>query len=179
MHAMFMIIDGGKKVLISSVNFNKTAFTKNREAGVIISDCQCAVQELYASVVKNDWDTAYDYKVENDYNSTDMAFITKRTEMPIPRVPPPDIPNVYVTQMNLYKNIQLLLGFTAPDNARSTFLSGLDRVKSSLQVHIYRITDSYICQKLLDLHQKGINVTLLVGSSMDDYDFYRLAQVSA
>ena len=177
MHAKFIIIDGGKKVLISSVNFSKTSFTKNREAGVIISDCQCAVQDLYASVVKNDMDAAYDYNVTNDYSSKDLDFIRKKTEMQIPPVPAPNIPNVYVTKMNLYKDIQILTGFTAPDNARSTFMSALDGVTSSLQVHIYQITDDDICQKLLDLHDQGVNVTLLVGSYIVSYNDYELAQV--
>ena len=46
------------------------------------------------------------------------------------------------------------------------------------QVAIYQITDDGICKELLDLWQKGINVTLLVSDRIVSYTDWRAAQVS-
>lgn len=46
------------------------------------------------------------------------------------------------------------------------------------QVAIYQITDDGICKELLDLWQKGVNVTLLVSDRIVSYIDWRAAQVS-
>ena len=45
------------------------------------------------------------------------------------------------------------------------------------QVAIYQITDDGICKELLDLWQKGVNVTLLVSDRIVSYTDWRAAQV--
>ena len=176
-HAKFMVIDKGRKVLISSVNFSKTSFTKNREAGVILSDCDCSVIDLYQDVFNSDWETGYDYKMTNEYSSDDKKYITNPKPMPFPNLSPFSVPGAFVTGMDSYSGVTIKKGYTAPDNARNTFMDGLDEAKSSLMVHIYQITDAGICDKLLDMHKKGINVTLLVGSYIVSYIDYEKAQV--
>ena len=46
------------------------------------------------------------------------------------------------------------------------------------QVAIYQITDDGICKELLDLWQKGVNVTLLVSDRIVSYIDWRAAKVS-
>ena len=59
--------------------------------------------------------------------------------------------------------------------------TGYFRLSLSLlapQVAIYQITDDGICKELLDLWQKGVNVTLLVSDRIVSYNDWREAQVS-
>ena len=178
MHAKTMIIDKGKKTLVSSVNFSKTSFTRNREAGVIISDCQCEVQDLYHCVFESDWEKAYNYKPsEQHFSQTDLEFITSTEKIPLPDFNVEPIPGAYVTSMNTYSGVTVNKGYTAPDNARTTFMEMLGTARSSLRVHIYQITDTGICDKILDLYNDGVNVSLLVASYVVNNNEYKQAQV--
>ena len=176
-HAKFMIIDHGRKVLISSVNFSKTSFTKNREAGVILSDCSCSATKLYQEVFNSDWVAGYNYTLTGKLSKKDVSTISSSKSLPPGNKGPFHVSGAFVTEMSTVKDVSILKGYTAPDNARDTFMKGLDDVKSSLKVHIYQITDTGICDKLLDMYKNGINVTLLVGSYVVSYTDYELAQV--
>ena len=177
-HAKFMIIDKGKKVLLSSVNFSQTSFTRNREAGVILTDCQCLLIDLYQRVFDSDWDTGYDYELSTTYSSSSKKYITYDREIPPSDMGPYPVPGAYVTDMTDVEDVTVVNGYTAPDNARDTFMNGLDSAKESLKIHIYQITDDGICDKVLDLYKNGVNVTLLVGSYIVSYIDYERAQVS-
>ena len=176
-HAKFMIIDKGRKILISSVNFSKTSFTKNREAGVILSDCSCALTDFYQGVFNSDWETAYDYTLTHEFSKDDLEFVRSPKELPPGNKGPFVVPGAFVTDMTAIEDVSIVEGYTAPDNARDTFFAGLDDVKSSLKVHIYQITDTGICDKLLEMFKGGVNVTLLVGSYIVSYTDYEAAQV--
>lgn len=180
MHAKAMIIDKGKKTLISSVNFSKTSFTRNREAGVIISDCQCELQDMYQKVFESDWEQAYDYQpTKQTFSPSDLEYITSKDKISYPAVNIVPVPGAYVTSMKPITGVTVDKGYTAPDDARTTFMDMLGTAKSSLKVHIYQITDTGICDKLLDLYNNGVNVSLLVGSYIvSTFDYYA-AQVRA
>ena len=177
-HAKFMIIDKGRKVLISSVNFSQTSFTKNREAGVILSDCDCSVIDLYQKVYDSDWDTAYDYNLTGSISQKSLDTIRSSKLLPPGRMGPYTVPGAFVTDMETIQGVSIVKGYTAPDNARDTFMEGLEDAKQTLKVHMYQITDSGICDKLLDIHNSGVNVSLLVGSYIVSYTDYAAAQVS-
>ena len=163
-HTKFMIIDRGRKILISSVNFSKTSFTKNREAGVIVSDCSCAATELYQDVFNNDFETGYDYRLTRDYSKKEMEFVQSHKRLPPGSMGPFIIKGAFVTRMKPVKGVSLLQGYTSPDYARETFFDGLNSVKHSLKVHIYQITDKEICAKLLDMFHSGIDIRLLLSA---------------
>ena len=178
MHAKAMIVDKGKKTMVSSVNFSYTSFNKNREAGVILEDCTCDVQDLYQKVFDSDWDTGFAYE-PSKYTSSEMEFITNNKEMPIPdpNIPVPPVEGAYQTAMNTYTQVTINSGYTSPDYARSTFMNMLSSVKSTLKVYIYQITDTEICDKLLDLSNSGVNVSIMVANFIVSYDDYKAAQV--
>ena len=46
-----------------------------------------------------------------------------------------------------------------------------------MQVAIYQVTDTGICDELLSLFQNGINVTLMVSDYIVSYTDYKAAQV--
>ena len=52
MHAKYMAVDG-KRVSISSVNWSKTSYTKNREAGVVFESN--AINVFCTNVFDADW----------------------------------------------------------------------------------------------------------------------------
>ena len=134
MHSKYMVIDHGKKTSVSSVNFSKTSFTKNREAGVVLEDCNCSAIEFYQSVFEYDWGQASDYVVDNSYTDDQMKTITDPSSMPVNIPPPPAIPGAYVTSLKTYTDVSVKRGYTSPDNARDVILSYLQNVQSSLQV---------------------------------------------
>lgn len=177
-HSKFMIADGGKRVLVSSVNFSKTSFTRNREAGVILTDCNCPLMDMYQKVFDSDWNEGYEYALTSTYNKDLKTYITADRQLRISETGPYPVDGAFVTSMNDYKGEKVTLGYTSPDHGRDTFMNGLESVKESLIVHIYQITDSGICDKLLDMHKNGINVTLLVGSYIVSRSDYYLSNVS-
>ena len=139
-----MVIDQGKKTSVSSVNFSKTSFTKNREAGVVIEDCSCSAVAYYQSVFEYDWSRSTDYYVDNSYTEDEMKFITDASYMAFTVPPPPGINGAYVTQLKTYTGVAIKGAYTSPDNARDVFLSYLSDVQSSLAVRFSCTTTCYL-----------------------------------
>ena len=181
LHAKFMMTDGGKKILISSVNFSKTSFMRNREAGVIISDCDdCQALELYKSVFQYDWNEADEYILSNEYSKDQLEYITdsKLLLYALLKLPSERVPRAYVSELKTFANTEIVLGYVAPDYARKTFLNLLNSTRSSLIVHIFIITDAEICDAVVELHKHGVNVTVLVSKHTTGFQ-QKQAQVSS
>ena len=135
MHSKFMVVDKGRRTLVSSVNWSHTSFMRNREAGVILEDCDCTdMLNLYQSVFEHDWDNGLGYQLTNEYSRDDQAFITDTTPMSVILPPPANIDGAYVTTLKKYSHVTVVSGYTSPDNARDTVMGYLDKVQSSLQV---------------------------------------------
>lgn len=164
LHAKFMMIDNGRKTLVSSVNYSKTSFMKNRESGVIISQCDdCEVLKLYKTVFEYDWQNADQYTLDNHYTDDEIKYITDPQYLANVVVTPPSqrVPNITTTDLTIFPGVALS-GYVAPDYARETFFEALNKIRSSLSVHIYTISDLNICNQLVKLKNSSINVTLLV-----------------
>jgi phosphatidylserine/phosphatidylglycerophosphate/cardiolipin synthase-like enzyme len=134
MHSKVIIIDHGKRTSVSSVNFSKTSFTKNREAGVVIEDCSCPALDLYQSVFQYDWDHGFDYQLDASYSDADTQLIKNSAPMDIPNAVIPKIAGAYITTKKTYKDVMVTGGYTAPDGALGVIMSDLSKVKSSLEV---------------------------------------------
>lgn len=134
MHSKVMIVDKGRRTLVSSVNWSHTSFMKNREAGVVVEDCSCSAIDLYQSVFEHDWEMGIEYQFTNVYSADNKAFITDTTPMNVVMPPPADIPGAYITTLKKYSDVPVVSGYTSPDNALDTVLASLDQVQSSLQV---------------------------------------------
>ena len=133
MHSKVMVADKGKRTLISSLNWSRTSFTKNREPGVVIEDCSCPAIDLYQSVFEYDWENGMEYQITNDYSSEAMTFITA-SPMKVVMPPPADIVGAYVTPWKKYSVVTVVRGYTSPDNALDTVMDSLQKVQFSLQV---------------------------------------------
>lgn len=134
MHSKVVIVDHGKRTSVSSVNFSKTSFTKNREAGVVIEDCSCPALELYQSVFQYDWDNGFDYQLDASYSDDDMKLINDSSLMDVPIETYPKIAGAYVTSKKAYDGVMVTRGYTSPDGALEIIMSDLSNVKSSLKV---------------------------------------------
>ncbi len=134
MHAKYIMIDGGKKTAVSSVNWSKTSFTKNREAGVILEDCSCSAITFYKSVFEHDWSAGREYELDQTYSSKDLSYIQDKATMPVNVPPPPSIPGVYMPPLKTYSGVAIKRAYTSPDNARSTIMAYFPTIKHSLQV---------------------------------------------
>lgn len=134
MHSKAVIVDHGKRTSISSVNFSKTSFTKNREAGVVIEECSCPALDLYRSVFQYDWDNGFDYVIDATYSDDDMATIKDTSAIDIPKITYPEVAGGYVTKRSTYKQVMVTRGYTSPDGALEVILSDLSNVTSTLQV---------------------------------------------
>jgi len=133
MHSKVVIVDGGKRTSVSSVNFSFTSFMMNREAGVVVEDCTCPLTGLYQKVFQQDWDSGNEFKEYATYSSDDMAVITSSSPMKVKMPSPRHIYGAYVTQKVTYSNVTVVKGYTSPDGARDQFFSDLSNIKSSLQ----------------------------------------------
>eukprot|EP00043_Microstomoeca_roanoka_P008092 m.78070 g.78070 ORF g.78070 m.78070 type:complete len:498 (-) comp14098_c0_seq3:70-1563(-) len=162
-HSKFMMRDG-KAASISSVNWSRSSYLQNREAGAIIegygTDMQTVINFLTA-VYEGDWSQSTTYKVTNTYSADDMAIITNPTIRNITLPEGPQRP--YVTPKPSPISIQApFMLWASPDSAYETLTQDLASVQKSIAIYVYQITDTRLCQWVLDAHKQGIKVTLLV-----------------
>lgn len=177
LHSKFVLIDHGRRTSVSSINFSHTSFLKNREAGMVLDQCSCSAIAMYQAVFENDWDLGYDYVVNNTYTSSELEYITDPSMIPYAMSPHPENPGVYVAPLIPYKNVTVKMAYTGPDYAYDTVMAGLAQTNSSLQVMIYQITDKALCNEMLNLSMRGVNVTLLVSYHIVSPADYLLAKV--
>ncbi len=137
MHSKYVMVDKGKRTSISSVNFSYTSFIKNREAGVVLEQCDCPTIAFYKSVFDSDWATASEYFITNNYNKSQLDYIKNTSSMGYPPLPHYVVPGAYVTPLKTYDAVMVKNGYTSPDNARTTIMDQLKSIKSSLEVGNY------------------------------------------
>ena len=177
LHAKFMMIDRGRRTLVSSVNFSKTSFIKNREAGVILDNCTCSAINFYQEVFTYDWSLSIPYNVTTNYTPSELSYIKDPSTLPY-AIPSHHVVNgAYVAPFTSYNGVTIKLAYTAPDFAYDTAMKGLLETSSSLQVMIYEITNMAMCNATLELFKAGKNVTLLVSSDIMNYEELIIARV--
>ena len=144
---------------------------------MVLDQCSCSAIMLYKAVFENDWDHGYDYVVNNTYTSTELEYITNPNMIPYAICPNPTKPGVYVAPLTVYKNVTVKTAYTGPDYVYETMMTALSQTQSSLQVMIYQITDTVLCNEMLNMSKRGVNVTLLVSSYILNPAEYLLAKV--
>eukprot|EP00042_Codosiga_hollandica_P048502 m.545520 g.545520 ORF g.545520 m.545520 type:complete len:459 (-) comp57673_c0_seq6:273-1649(-) len=174
-HGKYMVVDG-KVVDISSVNFTKTSFTQNREAGVVIEGGESSeIVKFTTSVFNLDWSLADSYTVNQTYSAEDMAIILDKTALPIVMPEPFSHKDAYITP----KPTPIALSsatpvkiYTSPDFARTQLLETLGNATTSFNMMIYQVTDMTFCDNLYSLYTKlDKKVTLGVSYRIDSsYD---------
>lgn len=139
MHAKYMTVDN-YTVSISSVNWSKTSYTANREAGIVFSGESEAIGQFTQAVFEKDWALGVPLEVTQVYSAEDMAIITNTSTINVVQPPPFSKPSAYITPepqpLPFASNSQITV-MTSPDFARAQVLDSLASVTSTFQLMIY------------------------------------------
>jgi phosphatidylserine/phosphatidylglycerophosphate/cardiolipin synthase-like enzyme len=174
-HAKYQSADNGNLTAVSSSNWSKASMTENREAGVLIdgtaSEEGAELTAYMQSVFENDFKIAYSL-VPGSWSSKELAYIKNPSELPIiiPKITLPA--GMYITPAPSFVTDNSLSTIQAsPDSAWDTIQANLNSAEESIQIAMYQITTDDLCSQLLDMNNKGINVSLMVSSLIyDSYD---------
>lgn len=177
MHAKVMVVDKGKKTSISSVNFSHTSFTRNREAGVVLSDDCHNVVTFVSSVFESDWNEASVYSPTYTYSSSEKKYITNSDHLPVVLPAIHHSPNAYITDVTNVSDVEVTILYTSPDYALAQLNKTMEGVSKSFKLMIYQITDSSLCDAIGAMHANGIDVKLLVSSRIFSEPDWKTAQV--
>lgn len=150
-HNKMVIIDG-KVSLISSINFGENAFTRNREAGMVIRNE--AIANYYTSIFEADWADG---------------------EVPPPpseQVDPPFLNDVEVQLSGFDSHTSIpkanftgtynVTAFANPDNADKVIFEYLKSAKESIYVSMYTISRPDFNKTLIDLKKANPELDIQV-----------------
>jgi phosphatidylserine/phosphatidylglycerophosphate/cardiolipin synthase-like enzyme len=175
-HSKYTNVDG-KNTSISSINFSKTSFLKNREAGVVLGKGADDLIAFTQQVFENDWNQALEYSFDSsNLSPDDLNEIKSKDELPVTVPTSPSIPDAYVTPYPSWIASSMdATVFTSPDFSYDTLSSFLNSAKKSLSIMIYQVTDSDLCNAIIDLSSK-LDLKLLVSSRVYDKEDNEQAQ---
>lgn len=171
-HAKYCSIDG-KKTAISSINYSKTSFRYNREAGGIVEgkDAQPLI-DMMAQVYEADFAQSDRMEAnETGFTAMDLAIIKGKDVLPV-RLPPANPSQADYYSPPSPSPITATGKFTAstsPDYAALEVEALLRGAQTSLDIMVYQVTDDAIADSILDRWRSGVNVHLLVSSSVFDH----------
>ena len=159
--AKYMSRDG-KAASVSSINFSKTSYTKNREAGMVVEGSSDAIKFM-TSVFEDDWSAATSYTINQTYPSADMDIITATTKRSytLPDISPGMAPTPTPVAAS---DVSALKVYTSPDYAHTTLMDQLRNATKSVEIEIYQVTDDDLCSFLAGLgsQEGGPTLKLLV-----------------
>lgn len=179
-HTKYMCADD-KFASVSSVNWSKTSYMYNREAGVLLQEVKSeggssGLVAFYQSAFETDWKIADGWPLGRAYSDVEKADLSSGGQLPVV-VPQPDAPaGAYVTDAPVLREVSTsgALAWASPDFARSALLEQVKAATTSLRVMIYQVTDDGLCTALADANDRGVRVDLLVSEDIygaDDKTF--------
>lgn len=134
---------------------------KNREAGIILRDESSKLIKMVQATFDFDFNNGIQYKVANWYSDNDYAVITSSAPYNLNVPAGPQIAGAYVTappaEQKATANVTV---FASPDWSRATLFSFLHSAQVSLEVFMYQITDTDLCNIVESAYKNGINVTV-------------------
>jgi phosphatidylserine/phosphatidylglycerophosphate/cardiolipin synthase-like enzyme len=162
MHSKYLSIDG-RTVAISSVNFSKTSIMNNREAGIVTT--HSGIVAFSRDVFQYDFSHGTPYTINlREYNATDIAYIRQhypKVVVPETRTfncevksPKPDFSSSFSAD-----NVGII---ASPDYAFDAITALLNSTKNSLKLSIYEVSSASLCDVLINLVAKGVNLQLFV-----------------
>lgn len=160
------------RISITSINFSRTSFTRNREAGALIGGPGAApILSFTSSIFEADWAQAEPLNPQpSEWSSTELATITNVTALAVVLPEPSKTWAAYYNPPNPAP-ITVAAGSSmvvaaSPDYASRTLMSSIQKAVSKLDVMIYQITGDDIADELIRLARRGVAVRLLVSSSI-------------
>ena len=173
MHAKYVSIDG-KRMSVSSINFSKTSFTRNREAGAVLEGPGTAkAQAAAAAGFERDFDHG-SALTPLKYNASDMAIIVAPDEVLNVTVPPAPANDTkyFVTPAPkpVTTSAESLSLYMSPDYAYETLVAELAAAHSTFDLMIYQVTGDDLCNQLLSMAKnassggRGVTTRVFVSS---------------
>lgn len=164
MHAKYLTVDAST-VSISSVNWSKTSYTKNREAGINFSGATTQIVDFVTEVFEADWNQAYDYTVTQTYSAANLKIIQDTSLITVTQPPPFGNPLAYVTvvptPIELAATTPIYVS-TSPDFALAQLLADIQNATTSFHLYTYEISGSELCEELIALHDKGVKLDIMI-----------------
>jgi len=170
-HEKYICVDGEDgEAAVSSVNFSEESFMENREAGVLLSNASETIgyfQEVF------DWDfnNSDPFVPAQTYSQSDMNIINDPSPVPVIIPPAKHFKGAYVTTVYNTSGNMSIGAVTSPDFAWLDVSSTLNATNQSLGLYIYQVTDypgDPFCTEIINLYNRGINLTLLVSNAIYD-----------
>ena len=149
-HNKLLMIDD-KITLLSSINFGENAFTRNREAGMVIQNED--VTGYYQSIFEADWS---DGEVPVISLSVPSQLLTSRSKLA----------NEYPSHTNIprsnFTGTYNVSAFTNPDNADKLIFKYLEAAQKSIYVSMYTISRDDFTNTLIDLKNANPSIDIQV-----------------
>ncbi|EDQ92303.1 uncharacterized protein MONBRDRAFT_1366, partial [Monosiga brevicollis MX1] len=176
MHSKVLVRDG-VEVSIGSVNWTKNSILNDREAAMFFTGTNAAADlaKYVLSVYEQDWAQTYNYTLDHTYSPQDMAIITNTSLQPVNVPQGPDRPYITPEPSAISVNTDVEI-WTSPDYAYTTIMEDIDSAETSFALYIYQVTDKRLCEKLINVTQAGLNLTLLVSYRIYGTTDYELAK---
>ncbi|RMG32022.1 MAG: hypothetical protein D6732_14015 [Methanobacteriota archaeon] len=152
-HNKMVIIDG-KVSLISSINFGENAFTRNREAGMVIQNE--AIAAYYTSIFESDWADGEVPPPLGPGEGVDPPYLNDVEVQLSGFDSHTDIPKANFT--GTYN----VTAFTNPDNANDVIFKYLKSAKKSIYVSMYTISRPDFNKTLIDLKKANPELDIQV-----------------
>jgi phosphatidylserine/phosphatidylglycerophosphate/cardiolipin synthase-like enzyme len=179
MHTKYMLADGNK-VWVGSINFSWTSFMKNREAGIVMvsSNTNGRLVSWYQQVFNGDFNAGIPFTPTQTYTASEMAVITNSAPVPVVIPPPYQFStSVYVSQLSPVTVTLNMTAYTSPDFAKTTLLNAMNSIQNSLGMVMYQITDTDVCNAIINLAQNNVQMQILVSNKIYSYSDWKSATV--
>ncbi|KAL9643996.1 hypothetical protein ABK040_005464 [Willaertia magna] len=166
LHSKYIAVDGCKAA-ISSINFSKTSFMKNREAGILVDECDNSVSKY--GIVSQFTQKVFEYDFMKgrkldvaSYSSSDIQFVkdSKYNTIDMPEPYHFKDCDAYSGDISPLKGVYNVTIFASPDYAYGQLMTALKNVKKSIKLSIYEISHPDICDLLMNLAKRGVDLKL-------------------
>ena len=147
---------------ISSINFSRTSFTRNREAGAIIQGAGATpLLDMAARVFEADLAQGSPLvPAPSAWGAADLATITAVGMVPVVLPKPSKTWASYFNPpLPAPLSVEGAVTIAAsPDFAAKALLGSISKAKKTLDIMIYQITDDLIPDQLVALAKSGVQV---------------------
>lgn len=185
-HAKVIIIDDC--VALSSVNWSKSSFIENREAGVLMCAAAAAAVDFAAAdsvssymrtVFDYDWTLGETWTPPNALSASDLAIIRNASYLepfPLPKhnITEPHFVPSYSRTLIPGDKVALSVG---PDAASTALYHELGNAKSTLDIYTYQITDDVFAKFINELSRRVRVRVILSRAIFMDEDRYESIRV--
>ena len=162
--AHILLIDGASQILLTSMRTNPASFLYNRESSIILNATKCRnIKAFFVKEFEKAWLSGKPHDIPVPYTSQDKKMMTKHIITQSQFTELPDSAhyklNASITEVTTFRDVEVSKLFYGPLNFRINFMKLLKGIKDSLLLSIPAITDSEICETLLEYSHK-VNILI-------------------